>query len=130
MRSKFPNNAFLNFDLMIFFAANKLIMRSKFKKGIIRQFQSHDQFVSCKDNHEMGEGQNYENQNVENQKELRKPCKPSQRRKELLKRSERRKELITTTKITTLKRTSKVIKTTFDVVIILNAIGKIRTSKV
>ncbi len=39
----------------------------------------------------MGEGQNYENQNVENQKELRKPCKPSQRRKELLKRSERRK---------------------------------------
>ncbi len=37
----------------------------------------------------MGEGQNYENQNVENQKELRKPCKPSQRRKELLKRSER-----------------------------------------
>jgi hypothetical protein len=38
-----------------------------------------------------GEGQNYENQNVENQKELRKPCKPSQRRKELLKRSERRK---------------------------------------
>jgi hypothetical protein len=39
-----------------------------------------------------GEGQNYKNQNVENQKELRKPCKPSQRRKELLKRSERRKE--------------------------------------
>jgi hypothetical protein len=38
-----------------------------------------------------GEGQNYENQNVENQKELRKPCKPSQRQKELLKRSERRK---------------------------------------
>ncbi len=38
-----------------------------------------------------GEGQNYENQNVENQKELRKPCLPSQRRKELLKRSERRK---------------------------------------
>ena len=39
----------------------------------------------------MGNGQNYENQNVENQKELRKPCKPSQRRKDLLKRSERRK---------------------------------------
>ena len=38
-----------------------------------------------------GNGQNYENQNVENQKELRKPCKPSQRRKDLLKRSERRK---------------------------------------
>ncbi len=32
----------------------------------------------------LGEGQNYENQNVENQKELRKPCKPSQRWKELL----------------------------------------------
>ncbi len=39
----------------------------------------------------VGKGQNYENQNVENQKELRKPCKPSQRRKDLLKRSERRK---------------------------------------
>ena len=38
-----------------------------------------------------GEGQNYENQNVKNQKELQKPCKPSQRQKELLKRSERRK---------------------------------------
>ena len=38
-----------------------------------------------------GNGQNYENQNVENQKELRKPCKPSQRRKDLLERSERRK---------------------------------------
>ncbi len=38
-----------------------------------------------------GKGQNYENQNVENQKEHRKPCKPSQRRKDLLKRSERRK---------------------------------------
>ena len=59
---------FLNFNLMIVFAANKSVMRSKLKKGIIRQFQSHDQFVSCKDNHEMGEGQNYENQNVENQK--------------------------------------------------------------
>ena len=40
----------------------------------------------------MGNGQNYENQNVENQKELRKPIKPSQRRKELLKRSERRNQ--------------------------------------
>jgi hypothetical protein len=39
----------------------------------------------------LGNGQNYENQNVKNQKELRKPCKPSQRRKDLLKRSERRK---------------------------------------
>ena len=92
-----------------------------------------------------GNGQNYENQNVENQKELRKPCKPSQRRKDdqnvekrifrtsKSKLSQRQKELITTTKITTSKRTSKVIiclKTTFDVVIILNAIGKIRTSKV
>ncbi len=38
-----------------------------------------------------GKGQNYENQNVENQKEHRKPCKPSQRRKDLSKRSERRK---------------------------------------
>jgi hypothetical protein len=38
-----------------------------------------------------GKGQNYENQNVENQKEHRKPCKPSQRQKDLLKRSERRK---------------------------------------
>ena len=40
----------------------------------------------------LGKGQNYENQNVENQKELRKPIKPSQRRKELLKRSERRNQ--------------------------------------
>ena len=39
-----------------------------------------------------GNSQNYENQNVENQKELRKPIKPSQRRKELLKRSERRNQ--------------------------------------
>ena len=31
----------------------------------------------------VGNGQNYENQNVENQKELRKPSKPSQRRKDL-----------------------------------------------
>ena len=30
----------------------------------------------------MGKGQNNENQNVENQKELRKPSKPSQRRKD------------------------------------------------
>ena len=70
--------------------------------------------------HLMGNGQNYENQNVENQKELRKPCKPSQRRKDdqnVEKRifrtskselSQRRKELITTTNITTSKRTSKV----------------------
>ncbi len=36
-------------------------------------------------------GQNYENQNFENQKEHRKPCKPSQRQKDLLKQSERRK---------------------------------------
>ena len=40
----------------------------------------------------MGDGQNYENQNVENQKELRKPYKPSQRRKDLLKRSERQNQ--------------------------------------
>ena len=39
----------------------------------------------------MGKGQNYEFHNVENQKEHRKPCKPSQRRKDLLKRSERQK---------------------------------------
>jgi hypothetical protein len=39
----------------------------------------------------LGKGQNYENQNVKNQKEHRKPCKPSQGRKDLLKRSERRK---------------------------------------
>ena len=43
-------------------------------------------------NNFLGNGQNYENQNVENQKELRKPIKPSQRRKELLKRSERRNQ--------------------------------------
>ncbi len=41
--------------------------------------------------HYLGKGQNYENQNVENQKEHWKPCKPSQRRKDLLKRSECRK---------------------------------------
>ena len=39
----------------------------------------------------MGKGQNYKNQNVKNQKEHQKPSKPSQRRKDLLKRSERRK---------------------------------------
>jgi hypothetical protein len=39
----------------------------------------------------MGKGQNYENQNVKNQKEHQKPCKPSQRQKDLLKRSKRRK---------------------------------------
>ncbi len=68
-----------------------------------------------------GNGQNYENQNVENQKELRKPSKPSQRRKDdqnVEKRifrtskselSQRRKEFITTTNIRTSKRTSTVI---------------------
>ena len=95
--------------------------------------------------HNLGKGQNYENQNVENQKELRKPCKPSQRRKDLLKRSERRKANYQNVKkriITTSKRVGHYYenhnveknvesrKTTFDVVIILNAIGKIRTSKV
>ncbi len=55
----------------------------------------------------LGDSQNYENQNVENQKELRKPCKPSQRRKELLKRSERRKAIFQNVEkriITTSKR--------------------------
>ncbi len=55
----------------------------------------------------MGKGQNYKNQNVENQKELRKPCKPSQRQKDLLKQSERRKanyQNVEKRIITTLKR--------------------------
>ena len=55
----------------------------------------------------LGNGQNYEYQNVENQKELRKPCKPSQRRKDLLKRSERQKANFQNVKkriITTSKR--------------------------
>ena len=38
-----------------------------------------------------GNGQNYENHNVENQKELRKLRRRSEHRKDLLKRSERRK---------------------------------------
>ena len=40
----------------------------------------------------MGDGQNYKNQNVENQKELQKPCKPSQRRNGLFSWSERRNQ--------------------------------------
>ena len=47
--------------------------------------------VTIFSNIKKGKGQNYENQNVKNQKEHRKPCKPSQRRKDLFKRSERRK---------------------------------------
>ncbi len=39
----------------------------------------------------MGKGQNYEFHNVENPKELRKSCRRSLHRKDLLKRSERRK---------------------------------------
>ena len=39
----------------------------------------------------LGNGQNYENHNVENQKELRKLRRRSEHRKDLLKRSERRK---------------------------------------
>ena len=39
----------------------------------------------------MGKGQNYENQNVKNQKELRKLRRRSEHEKDLLKRSERRK---------------------------------------
>ena len=38
-----------------------------------------------------GKGQNYENHNVENQKELRKLRRRSEHRKDKLKRSERRK---------------------------------------
>jgi hypothetical protein len=36
-------------------------------------------------------GQNYENQNVENQKDLRNLCRRSEHRKDKLKQSERRK---------------------------------------
>ena len=93
----------------------------------------------------MGNGQNYENQNVENQKELRKPCKPSQRRKDLLKRSERqkanyqnvKKRIITTSKRVdhyyeyhNVEKNVESLKMTFDVLIFLDAIGNIRTSKV
>jgi hypothetical protein len=42
-----------------------------------------DQPSFCNNLVSAGNGQNYEYQNVENQKELRKPCKPSQRRKDL-----------------------------------------------
>ena len=42
-----------NFDLMIVLVANKSIMRSKLKKSIIREFQSHDPFVSRKCDHEI-----------------------------------------------------------------------------
>jgi hypothetical protein len=38
MRSKLPNNAFLSFDLMIVLAANKSIMRLKFKKTLLANF--------------------------------------------------------------------------------------------
>ena len=73
----------------------------------------------------LGNGQNYENQNVENQKDLRNLRRRSEHRKDKLKRSERRKanyqnvekRIITTSKrvdhyykITTSKRTSKVEK--------------------
>jgi len=92
-----------------------------------------------------GKGQNYENQNVENQKELRKLRRRSERRKDKLKRSERRKanyqnvekRIITMSKRVdhyyenhNVKKNVESRKTTFGVVIILNAIGKIRTSKV
>ena len=40
-------------------------------------------FAECNLPLKLGNGQNYENQNVENQKELRKPSKPSLRRKDL-----------------------------------------------
>jgi hypothetical protein len=43
---KIPNNWF---DLLI----TPFFMRSKFKKSIIRQFQSHDRFVSYKYDHEV-----------------------------------------------------------------------------
>ena len=54
----------------------------------------------------MGNGQNYENQNVENQKDLRNLRRRSEHRKDKLKRSERRKanyqnvekQIITTSK--------------------------------
>jgi hypothetical protein len=93
----------------------------------------------------LGNGQNYENQNVENQKDLRNLRRRSEHRKEKLKRSERRKanyqnvekRIITTSKRVdhyyenhNVEKNVESRKTTFDVVIILNAIGKIRTSKV
>ncbi len=93
----------------------------------------------------MGKGQNYENQNVENQKELQKLRRQSERQKDKLKRSEHwkanyqnvEKQIITTSKRVdhyyenhNIEKNVKSRKTTFDVVIILNAIGKIRTSKV
>jgi hypothetical protein len=53
MRSKFANNGFKSFDLMNLWLVTSLIMRLKFKKSIIREFQSHDQFVSCKCDHEI-----------------------------------------------------------------------------
>ncbi len=93
----------------------------------------------------MGNGQNYENQNVENQKDLQNLRRWSEHRKDKLKRSERRKanyqnvekQIITTSKRVdhyyenhNVEKNVESWKTTFDVVIILNAIGKIRTSKV
>ena len=94
---------------------------------------------------EGGNGQNYENQNVENQKDLRNLRRRSEHRKEKLKRSECQKanyqnvekRIITTSKRVdhyyknhNVEKNVESWKTTFDVVIILNAIGKIRTSKV
>jgi hypothetical protein len=93
----------------------------------------------------MGKGQNYENQNVENQKELRKLRRRSERQNGLFSWSECRKanyhnvekQIITTSKRVDHyyenhngEKNVESRKTTFDVVIILNAIGKIRTSKV
>jgi hypothetical protein len=93
----------------------------------------------------LGKGQNYKNQNVENQKELRKLRRRSERQKDKLKRSERRKanyqnvkkRIITTSKRVdhyyenhNVKKNVESRKTTFNVVIILNAIDKIRTLKV
>jgi hypothetical protein len=45
MRSKLPNNAFLNFNLMIDLLVTRMIMRPK-PKNIIREFWSHDQSVN------------------------------------------------------------------------------------
>ncbi len=93
----------------------------------------------------LGNGQNYENQNVENQKDLRNLRRRSEHWKDKLKRSERQKanyqnvekRIITTSKRVdhyyknhNVKKNVESRKTTFDVVIILNAIGKLRTSKV
>jgi len=92
-----------------------------------------------------GNGQNYENQNVENQKDLRNLRRQSEHRKDKLKQSERQKanyqnvekQIITTSKRVdhyyenhNVEKNFESQKTTFDVVIILNALGKIRTSKV